>query len=237
MRVLRAAYVWIAVVLLTIGFGVPAIFAAYLPPRGDWFLWFARGWARCLLAVGGVSVRVLHPERALGGRSFVVAANHASYADIAVLLARLPLPARFLAKRSIFRVPILGWSIAAAGFVPVDRGDRSRGIATVDAAMRRLRRGRSVVVFPEETRTRTGELLPFKAGAALLARRSGLAILPVGIAGTRTVLPAGSSVISPGRVAVSVGDPIPADDGRARELTAKVRDEIERLRREAEENL
>jgi len=236
MRTLRATVVWGAIALLTVAFGIPAILAAFVPPRGDWFLRFARGWARSLLRVSGISVSVLHPERLRRGAGHVVAANHESFCDIVVLLACLPFQVRFLAKRSIFRVPVLGWSIAAAGFVPVDRGDRSRGAATLDAALKRLRRGVSVVIFPEETRSRSGELSPFKKGAALLAVRSGLPLLPVGLAGTRQILPPDSLVMSPGRAVVCVGEPIEpsgADSRGRRDLTSRLREEIAGLREEA----
>jgi 1-acyl-sn-glycerol-3-phosphate acyltransferase len=236
MRSLLAAAIWTAVAILTAVFGLPAILAAFVPPRGDWFLRFARGWARSILAVAGISVEVLHPERLDREKSFVVAANHESFCDIVVLLACLPFQVRFLAKRSIFRVPILGWSIAAAGFIPVDRGDRARGTTTLDAALKRLRGGRSVVIFPEETRTRTGELLPFKKGAALLALRSGLPLLPIGLSGTRRILPHGSLVMAPGRAVVSVGEPLETAGGAAgqrRGLTERLRDEIEKLREES----
>ena len=235
MRTLLAVALWTAIGLLTVGFGVPAIFAAFLPPRGDWFLRFARGWARSVLRVSGISVTVRHPERLAGGHSFIVAANHESFCDIVVLLACLPFQARFLAKRSVFRVPVLGWSIAAAGFSPVDRGDRARGASTLDAALKRLREGRSVVLFPEETRTRTGDLLPFKKGAALLAMRSGLPLLPVGLAGTGRMLPPDSLGMSPGRVVACVGEPIEvagtAEHGR--DLTRRLRERIGELREEA----
>jgi len=240
MKRLRAAAVWTAIVLLTVGFGLPAIFAAYLPPRGDWFLRFARGWARSVLAVSGVSIEVLHRERLPREGSFVVAANHESFADIVVILSVVPLQIRFLAKRSIFRVPVLGWSIAAAGFIPVDRGDPSGSAAAVDAALERLRRGRSLVVFPEETRTRTGELLPFKKGAALLALRAGLPLLPMGLAGTRQVLPRGRFVMTPGRVVVSPGFPL-STEGAApsarRSLTERLSAEVRQLRDEARAKL
>ena len=228
--------VWPVIVLATVLFGVPAIFAALLPPRGDWFLRFARSWARTLLAVAGVRVRVLHSERLVRGESFVIVANHESFCDILVLLANLPMQVRFLAKRSVFRVPVLGWSIAAAGFIPVDRQDRSRGMETVDAALRRLSGGRSVVVFPEETRTRTGDLLPFKRGAAHLALRSGLPILPIALAGTYHVLPRGSLAITPGPVVMSVGNPIEVSERTLSDrdaVTRAARDEVESLREEA----
>ena len=236
MRTVRSGVVWAMVLVLTVLFGVPAIFAALVPPRGDWFLRFARGWARSVLAVAGISVRVLHPEKAERGKSVVVVANHESFCDILVLLATLPLPVRFLAKRSVFRVPVLGWSIAAAGFVPVDRGDRARGAATVEAALRRLRGGRSLVIFPEETRTRDGALLPFKRGAAHLALKSGLPLLPVGIAGTFRILPRGTWEIRPGPVIVAVGDSIDVAGRSLRQrdaVTVESREAIAALRAEA----
>lgn len=236
MRAVRSAIVWPVIAILTVLFGVPAMFAALVPPRGDWFLRFARGWARALLAVAGVSVRVLHPERLLQGESSVIVANHESFCDILVLLANLPMQVRFLAKRSVFRVPVLGWSIAAAGFVPVDRGERSRSVETVEAALRRLSGGRSLVIFPEETRTRTGDLLPFKRGAAHLALKAGLPILPIALAGTFRVLKRGSLLITPGPVVMSVGNPIEIADRTVRDrdaVTRLARGQVEQLREEA----
>ena len=228
MRFLRSLFVWLGIAVSTAGFGLPAILAAYVPPRGDWFLSFARGWARTILGFSRVSVTVRHAERLVPGRSFVVVSNHESYADVLVLLSRLPMQVRFLAKRSIFRVPILGWSIHAAGFVPVDRGDAARSVSTVDTALKRLRSGKSLVVFPEETRSRTGELAPFKKGAALLALKTGHPLLPVGIAGTRKVLPRGAWNMAPGRVVLAIGTPIEVA-GRS----AKDRSEVMRQMEEA----
>lgn len=235
-RFLHDVVVWTTIVVSTFAFGFPAMFAALLPPRGDWFTLFARGWARTILFVTGVRLTVLHPERLAGGQSAVLAANHASMADILVLFATLPVQIRFLAKRSVFRVPFLGWGIKAAGFVPVDRGDPRRGQEAMDAAVRRLTGGRCVVVFPEETRSRDGELLPFKKGAALLAIRAGLPLVPVSIVGTYKVLPPESLRSSPGRVIVSVGQPIPTYGLSAAdraELTSTLRQAIEALRAEA----
>jgi 1-acyl-sn-glycerol-3-phosphate acyltransferase len=204
--------VWIVISASTIFFGLPAIPLALVPPRGEWFLKLARAWARLILAVSGVRVRVRHAERLAKGTSFVIAANHSSFYDILVLLAVLPMSVRFLAKRNLFRLPFLGWSMAAAGFIPVDRETRSRSFALVDAALARLQGGRSLVVFPEETRTRTGELQPFKAGAALLALRSGLPLLPLGIAGTFRIQQRGGFTITPSRVTLAVGEPIGVAD-------------------------
>jgi 1-acyl-sn-glycerol-3-phosphate acyltransferase len=235
-RFLRSLGVWIVISVATIAFGLPAIPFALVPPRGEWFLRFARGWARLILAVSGVRVRVLHPERLEAGTSVVVAANHESFYDILVLLAHLPMSVRFLAKRNLFRLPFLGWSIAAAGFIPVDRETRSRNTGVVDAALARLQKGRSLVVFPEETRTPSGEMLPFKTGAALIALRSGLLLLPLGLAGTLRIQRRGGFTITPSRVTLAVGEPIaaagrPVSDRGA--LTEGLRGRIALLREEA----
>jgi len=235
-RFLRSLGVWVVISAATILFGLPAIPLALVPPRGEWFLRLARGWARLILAVSGVRVRVLHPERLSADASVVVAANHESFYDILVLLAVLPMSVRFLAKRNLFRLPFLGWSIAAAGFIPVDREARGRSVALVDAALARLQNGRSLVVFPEETRTRTGELLPFKGGAALLAIKSGLPLLPLGLSGTFRIQRRGGFTITPSRVGLAVGEPIPVTGGGARDraaLTEELRRRVAALRAEA----
>ncbi len=180
-------------------------------------------------------MRVLHGER-FAGQSAVLSPNHESFYDILVLFHILPMRFAFLAKRNLFRIPILGWSMTAAGFVPVDRGERRRGTATVETALRRLGRGSSLIVFPEETRTRTGELLPFKAGAALLAIRSGLPLQPIGIAGTFGVQRRGGFTITPSDVVVAIGEPIPVEGRTIRErneLTSRLRERVAALREEA----
>ncbi len=227
---------WGVICSATILFGLPAIPFALVPPRGEWFLKFARGWARLILRASGVRVRVLHPERLSKRASVVLAANHESFYDILVLLAVLPMSVRFLAKRTLFRLPFLGWSIAAAGFIPVDRETRSRGVALVDTALTRLQNGRSLVVFPEETRTPTGEMLPFKGGAALLALKSGLPLQPLGLAGTFQIQRRGGFTITPSRVGLAVGEPVPVEGLSTRDraaLTETLRARVAALREEA----
>jgi 1-acyl-sn-glycerol-3-phosphate acyltransferase len=235
-RFLRSLGVWIVISVATVLFGLPAIPLALVPPRGEWFLKLARGWARLILAVSGVSVRARHLERLEARASFVIAPNHESFYDILVLLAVLPVSVRFLAKRNLFRLPILGWSMAAAGFIPVDRETRSRSFALVDAALARLGGGRSLIVFPEETRTRTGELSPFKGGAALLALRSELPLLPVGIAGTFEIQRRGGFTIRPSRVCLAIGEPIATAGRQPRDraaLTGELRERVALLRAQA----
>jgi 1-acyl-sn-glycerol-3-phosphate acyltransferase len=224
------------IVVDTIVFGILAIPLSLLPGGGEWFRRLSRGWSAVLLGASGVRVRVLHGERLERQGPFVIASNHESFYDIPVLFTSLPMPLRFVAKRNLFRLPFLGWSMAAAGFVPVDRGDHAHGKEVLDTALSRLQEDRSLVVFPEQTRTRTGELSPFKSGAAVFAIKSGMPLLPVGIAGTFGVHRRGAFRIRPGAVTVAVGAPIDVAGKSTRDraaVTASLRAAIESLRDEA----
>ena len=136
-------------------------------------------------------------------------ANHQSLFDIPALLASLPGETKFLAKSSLFRIPIFGWALSAGGFVPIDRSDRSTARESFAAAIAALARGVSVLIFPEEARSLDGRVLPFQRGGFLLALKSGLPIVPVGIEGAFEVQPRRSFLIRPGRCAY-------ATDGRSR---------------------
>jgi 1-acyl-sn-glycerol-3-phosphate acyltransferase len=208
-RLLRSLLAWVVIVGATILFGIPSIFAAFVPPRGHWYLLFARGWSRTILLATGVRVRVGGREKLDPAASYIYFANHESFYDILLLFLYLPGQVRFLAKQGLFYLPILGWSMAAAGFVPVDRSDRKRAAASLEKAARKLLHGESLIIFPEQTRTQTGELLPFKKGGVLIALKTGHPIVPVGIAGTFPILKKGSFFLTPGPAALEIGDPIP----------------------------
>lgn len=236
MRLLRSLGAWTVIVLATIVFAILAIPLSQLPHGGRWFQRCSKGWSALILGASGVRLKVLHPDRMRADGNYVIASNHESFTDIPVLFAALSMPVRFLAKRNLFRVPFLGWAMAAAGFVPVDRADRTHGKETLDTALSRLRDESSLVVFPEQTRTRTGELSPFKSGAAVFAIKAGMPLLPVGIAGTFQVLRRDSFWISPGVVTVAVGDPLSVEGKSTRDraaVTAALRAAIESLRDEA----
>lgn len=207
MRLLRSLWCWAALVLATVIFGIPSIFAAFIPPRGDWYLLFARGWARTVLRVTGVRVKVTGCEN-VPPEGCVYFSNHESFYDIFVLLATLPGRLRFMAKKSLFYIPILGWSMGAAGFVPVDRANRRKAFESLEVAAGKLRGGKSVIIFPEQTRTRTGRMLPFKKGGVLLAIKTQMPVVPVGVAGTFPILRKDSLHFYPGPAAVAIGTPI-----------------------------
>jgi 1-acyl-sn-glycerol-3-phosphate acyltransferase len=217
-------------VLGTFILSIVAMLVSWVPPRGSWFFGVARIWGSCVLKAGGVRYRASYDPGLEPGRSYVFLANHQSLFDIPLLLATSPGQVRMLAKRSLFRIPVFGWGLYLGGFIPVDRGaDRSTARQSFASAVDRLHAGTSILLFPEGTRSCTESLLPFQRGGFLLAMKSGLPIVPVGIRGTLAVQPRGSFAIRPGPVEVRYGAPISVADYGVRrkgELIAAVRRRI-----------
>lgn len=187
-----------------------------------------RFWARTVLAAAGVTVEIEGLEKIDPSRRYVMVANHASYLDIPVLFA-VPQPLRFFAKRSLFQIPFFGWGLRASGFIPIDRKRRSRNVASFDLATTRIAKGNSIVIFPEEGRSREPQMRPFKRGAFLLALKSDLPIVPVAIVGTWDVMPATRLSVRPGKVVVRIGDPIETTDLSIRQKDELMRDTKSRI--------
>lgn len=200
----RTAWVVVVAFFATLVFAPIATVAALVKSTSPMIDTVARRWARTILWGAGVTVTVVNRDRLETGERFVIVANHYSYFDIPVLFAAIPHPLRFFAKASLFKIPIFGWSIRAAGFIPIDRKNRRTALQSFDLASGRIRMGNTILVFPEEGRTRHRELRPFQRGAFLLALRSELPILPVVIEGTRRVMKTREIRVRPGPVTVTV---------------------------------
>jgi 1-acyl-sn-glycerol-3-phosphate acyltransferase len=159
----------------------------------------------------------------------VYACNHQSQFDIPALVVTMPADFRMVAKRSLLYIPVFGWALWLAGFVFIDRSNREQAIRSLKRASDRLRRGTSIVVFAEGTRSRTGELLPFKRGGFVMAIEAGVPVVPVTVRGGRDILPKGSLRVRPGRIEVHFGAPVDtrAYDYESRDaLIARVREAI-----------
>jgi len=179
-----------------------------IPPKGDWTRRGARVWAQVILWAALVRLQVEGTDKIPADTPVVYMANHESWLDIPVLLVAIPGQVRFLAKKSLFSVPFLGWAMRSMGFIPVDRKNRREAIKSFEQAAERIRAGRPVLLFPEETRSTDGNLLPFQRGGFLIALKSHLPIVPVGLEGPARLLPKYSYLLRPGRVTVRFGDPI-----------------------------
>ncbi|MGE0555488.1 MAG: lysophospholipid acyltransferase family protein [Gemmatimonadales bacterium] len=166
-----------------------------------------RVWGRKLLTANRIEVVVGGPGR-LPGTPVVYVSNHSSWIDIWALLATLPGSPRFVAKKELMKVPLLGQAMRAIGHVTIDRSNRASAFDSYDRAADAIRGGVSVVVFAEGTRSRTGRLAPLKKGPFVLAIAAGVPIVPLYCAGTFECLPKGSLSPVPATVEIRVGEPI-----------------------------
>ncbi|NDQ56886.1 MAG: 1-acyl-sn-glycerol-3-phosphate acyltransferase [Acidipila sp.] len=194
--------------LLTIFWGTLSLLCSLANSSGIAQHTCARLWARCLLAVCGVRLSVRGAEHLEAGRTYIFAANHQSYLDIPVIFALMPANFRIMAKGSLFHIPFIGWHLRRSGHMPVARGNPRRAARSLLEAASHVRRGTPVFIFPEGGRSPDGRFREFKPGTFLLAIKSGAAVVPVTINGTRAVLPMRSWHVRPGRVELILHAPI-----------------------------
>jgi 1-acyl-sn-glycerol-3-phosphate acyltransferase len=221
------------IVLATIGFGLVSLVVSLFEASGRKQIAVARAWARSLLWISRVRVRIEGLEKIAPDGSYVFVSNHLSYMDTPVVLANIPVQFRFLAKRGLFQIPLLGTHLARAGHIPVPRDDARAAVKTMTTAAQAIReRGISLLIFPEGGRSHTGELAAFKEGAAYIAIRAGVPLVPVALKGTREILPFGSGHVRGGSVTMRIGEPIPTGQAQLRDrvrVTAELRDRIASL--------
>jgi 1-acyl-sn-glycerol-3-phosphate acyltransferase len=196
-----------------------------------------RGWSRRLVENARIVLDVHGKENLVRDQTYFVMSNHQSHYDVPVLFCAIGANLRMVTKKELFRIPIFGAALRAAGFVEVDRGDRARAIASLEDARVHMQRGVHVWIAPEGTRSRTGDLLPFKRGPFTLALDIGLPVLPVSIQGTKNVLAADAArTYRDQRVSVTIHAPIDLAPYRA--LGKKGRDPlITEVRRAVESGL
>jgi 1-acyl-sn-glycerol-3-phosphate acyltransferase len=228
---LRGLLTILTFVVVTTVLGLAAIVSGLVTGRTTVVFRLGRLWARAHLKVMGIAPVYSGLEHAAGTAPRIFLPNHISTLDIWVLAPVLPLTTRFVSKRTIFWIPVLGQAMAVAGFIPIDRQDRASAIRSLSRATEEIRKGASVILFPEGTRSRDGRLARFKRGAFHLALEAGVPVVPVAISGTFNVVKPRSIVVRPGPVHVTFAPPIDLADyaGDLEGLMAKVRSEIAAL--------
>ena len=189
-------------------------------------------WGRTLLKLNPMwQLRIKGKERLRKNKSYVLVANHASLADIVCLFA-IGHQFKWLAKKSLFRIPFLGWAMSVMRYIPLERGRHGSIRESYQEALDWLRKGISVLIFPEGTRSRTEEMRTFKSGAFRLALESGQPILPIVLAGTRNVISKGTAGF--GRPSPAYLVILPPVETRGLELKdeQRLREKIQRLMQE-----
>jgi 1-acyl-sn-glycerol-3-phosphate acyltransferase len=192
-----------------------------------------KAWANSLLKIAGVKLTIEGLERITPGGQYVFASNHLSYMDTPVVLGNIPVHFRFLAKSELFEIPVLGWHLRDGGHISVPLEDPRASLKTLSQAAKIIRDdGISILVFPEGGRSMDGELQEFKDGAAYLALKAQVPIVPVALVGIRKILPMGSFTFHRGPVTLKIGTPMETQgltSHHRKELTEKIRVQIEAM--------
>jgi len=197
------------IIFATIVMGTISLMVSFFDSNGNSLHHLARIWGKILLAVSFIRVRGEGLEKLDPRANYVFVSNHGSYLDIPAILSQVRHQFRFFAKKGLYRIPFLGTHLRRAGHMPVDRSSARASLKTMsDGAKIVAERHISMLLFPEGGRTAKG-LRPFKEGAAYIAIKAGVPVVPMAVVGMRNLLPMGSGYIRSGRVVVRIGDPIP----------------------------
>jgi 1-acyl-sn-glycerol-3-phosphate acyltransferase len=191
--------------------------------------YYAKLWGKVALLANGVKVEVEGMEQLSGKGPYIFMSNHQGYYDIFALLSHLPYQFKWLAKKELFSIPFLGWTMAAVRYISIDRGGTRDTVEAMNEAAQKIRDGMSVVIFPEGSRSPDGSIQPFKKGGFTLAIKSRVPIVPVSISGSRDIMPKDRLTATPGEIRILVGHPIETESCALKDrewLMKKVRETI-----------
>ena len=200
-------FVWPLLGLATVGFGCVSLICGLWDHSGRQQHAVARAWAKTLLLISLSPVRLIGEERLPPGPS-VYASNHLSYYDTPVLFGKLPFQFRILAKQALWKIPFIGWYLSRSGQVPIEPGSGRSAIAGLLRGAKTLQSGRSLMIFPEGGRAEFGHLTPFQSGAAFMAIRAQVPIVPIALVGTYEMLPIHTYHLTPRPLKVVIGQPL-----------------------------
>jgi 1-acyl-sn-glycerol-3-phosphate acyltransferase len=230
---LRSYFVYDPLIwLYTIVFGITSIPFGFFDKDGSILHGFARNWSKLILKTIFSPVRITGLEKIDTSRTYVYAVNHASALDIPVLYASFPFQFRIVHKKELLSYPVIGWHLKRSGQVCVDQQNPSHSVGQIKSAVRTLKNGMPLVIFPEGGRTADGKIQPFLAGAFFMAIKANVDIVPIALVGTYELLPMDTFHIKSRPLEMRIGDPIPTSEWTVRNLqglSAKVQQAIQAL--------
>jgi 1-acyl-sn-glycerol-3-phosphate acyltransferase len=215
--------------LVTGIFGTAALIASLWAKTGRTQHRIAQVWARACVAVSGARLTVCGTENLSRYPVAVYASNHTSYMDTPVIFASLPFQFRILAKKDLWSIPFIGWYLARSGQIPINTDNAHTTLSSLGAGVKALRAEMPLFVFPEGSRTPDGDLKEFLAGAAFLAIRAQVPLVPIALSGVYDLLPIHTKHFFPCAMSLTVGEPIETTGmtmRQADELTVRLRSRV-----------
>ncbi len=205
---IRTLIIAIFTLPVTIFLSSLTIFTSLITKNSDLPYNITKTWAKFVLAVSRIKVTVQGSYNIRPDRSYIYMSNHQSNFDIPVALAYLPFKFRWVAKAELFKIPIFGNAMHRVGHINIDRSNRRAAFKSLKKAAKNIREGVSVLIYPEGTRSKDGNIGPFKNGGFVLAVESGAPIVPVIIHGTWPIMSKDKILVKPGNVIIEIKEPI-----------------------------
>ena len=218
---LRTLIIAIFTLPVTVFLSSLTILVSFLNKNSDLAYNVTKTWAKFVLTVSRIKVTVKGIYHIRPDRSYIYMSNHQSNFDIPVALAYLPFKFRWVAKAELFKIPIFGYAMHRVGHINIDRSNRRAAFRSLKKAAKNIQEGVSVLIYPEGTRSRDGNIRPFKKGGFVLAVEAGAPIVPVIIHGTWPIMPKDKVIIRPGNVTIEIKEPIETKD-----YTRKTKDNL-----------
>jgi 1-acyl-sn-glycerol-3-phosphate acyltransferase len=226
---IRTIFVWSCIVIATLVLGMFSFITYPFDRKGKVGHYYAKLWGKVALLANRVKVRIEGMGDLDGKGPYVFMSNHQGSYDIFALLGHLPYQFKWLAKKELFSIPFFGWTMAAVGYISIDRGGSRDTVEAMNEAAQKIRDGMSVVIFPEGSRSPDGLIQPFKKGGFTLAIKSKVPIVPIAISGSRDIMPKDRLTAAPGEIRMLVDRPIETVDFSSKDrqsLMKKVREII-----------
>jgi len=225
-KALRSLIWWLTCTAIVIGLGVPLAILSIPDPQRRPISWGAYVWSCALMKVAGCTLEVEGKKNIEGLHQFVLVSNHQSYFDIFALCCIVKGAPHFLAKKELFRIPLFGQLLSLARVLKIDRQNPDLAVQIIKESLKKGIIRRPIAIFPEGTRSPTGEFQPFRKKGLNILIETGLPLVPMVMKGTRDTMPKGRYTVRPARIRVKIGEPLIPGTGLSDEEKDKIRERL-----------